>query len=180
MKTIKKKRDFFPILFIMLLFTGALNLQACAQSKNDRPSPPKTTTGTIDGVTITIDYSSPAVKGRTVWGDLVAYNEVWRTGANEATIINFDKDVVINGQALPAGKYSLFTIPAKDKWTFIFNKVWDQWGSYNYDEKEDALRVNAVPEFVDETAERLDFRIENEMVNLYWEKVKVGFKVENK
>src|SRR5205085_4953821 len=95
---------------------------------------------------VTITYSRPGVKGRVIWGELVPYDKVWRTGANEATTIAFSEDVKINGQALPAGTYSLHTIPGKDMWTIIFNKQAEQWGSFKYDQSKDALRVQVKPQ----------------------------------
>ena len=92
---------------------------------------------------ITVTYSRPLVKGRVIWGDLVPYDKVWRTGANEATTIAFSDDVTVNGQKLAKGTYSLHTIPGKDEWTIIFNSVADQWGSYSYDMAKDTLRVKA-------------------------------------
>ncbi|MEA2345436.1 MAG: hypothetical protein QOF63_3605 [Thermoanaerobaculia bacterium] len=103
-------------------------------------------TQTVGLTDITVDYSRPAVKGRTIWGGLVPYDQVWRTGANEATQITFSDDVTINGQPLPKGTYSLHTIPGKDSWTIIFNKTAKQWGSFNYKQADDALRVTAKPE----------------------------------
>jgi len=103
-------------------------------------------TQTVGLTDITVDYSRPGVKGRTIWGGLVPYDKVWRTGANEATQISFSDDVTINGQPLPKGTYSLHTIPGKDSWTIIFNKTAKQWGSFNYDAAQDALRVTAKPQ----------------------------------
>ncbi|RMG72406.1 MAG: DUF2911 domain-containing protein, partial [Bacteroidetes bacterium] len=97
--------------------------------------------GSIGTAEITINYGSPAAKGRTLWGDLVPYGAVWRTGANEATTFTVSQDVTIEGQTLPAGTYSLFTIPGESDWTIIFNKTAEQWGAYEYDEAADALRV---------------------------------------
>ena len=85
-------------------------------------------------------------KDGLIWGDLVPYGKVWRTGANEATTFETDKDIMIKEQKLPAGKYALFTIPGETEWTWIFNSVWDQWGAYKYDESKDVLRVKSTPE----------------------------------
>jgi hypothetical protein len=109
-------------------------------------SPRKMMSGTIGDAEIMIDYGSPAVKGRTVWGDLEKFGTVWRAGANSATIIEFSGDVTIEGEALPAGKYALFVIPNADNAVVIFNKVTDQWGAGKYDEAEDALRVTVAPQ----------------------------------
>jgi hypothetical protein len=131
---------------------------------------------------VKIDYGRPGVKGRTIWGELVPYNKVWRAGANEATIISFSSDVLIEGQKLSAGKYSFFAIPAKEEWTLIFNKVAEQWGAYEYNEAEDALRITVKPQS-NGFQEWLTYSItktgdKSAVVNLEWEKVKVPFKVE--
>ncbi len=132
----------------------------------------------IGDVAVAITYSSPAVKGRTIWGDLEKYDAVWRTGANEATTIEFNTDVTINGQALPAGKYGLFSIPREDgDWTVIFNTVWNQWGAYEYDETKDALRIDVSPEMQDQTTERLKFSVEGGDVIFNWDKVSWAFSV---
>ncbi|GEM62543.1 hypothetical protein D3C87_1419730 [compost metagenome] len=110
--------------------------------KSKRPSPPdsvKVTTN--DGVTIDIHYSRPSLKGRQIGVDIVKIGEVWRTGANEATTVAFDKDVLVEGKKLSKGKYSLYTIPGEQETIVIFNKTWDQWGT-KYDKNQDALRVN--------------------------------------
>lgn len=106
-----------------------------------RASPNAGVMQTIGTTSIHIMYGRPSVKGREIFGALVPYNEVWRTGANEATTITFSKDVTIEGQPLAAGSYGLFTIPTAGSWTFIFNRTAEQWGAFNYDSAEDALRV---------------------------------------
>lgn len=123
----------------------AVSAMAQQQIKMPRPSPKGVVTQTIGVTDVTVNYSRPSVKGRAIWGDLVPYDKVWRTGANEATTISFSDDVAINGQKLAKGTYSLHTIPGKDSWTIIFNSVADQWGSYSYDQSKDALRVTAKP-----------------------------------
>lgn len=148
-----------------------------AEDKTKRPSPVKQASGAIGDATVTVDYGSPSVKGRKVWGDLVPYGEMWRTGANEATTITVSKNVKVEGQALPAGKYALFTIPNKDKWVIIFNKNADQWGNYDYDQSLDALRVEVKPMPLDQSVEALEFVVENGQVTLKWEKMSVAFKI---
>ncbi|MEM8895456.1 MAG: DUF2911 domain-containing protein [Bacteroidota bacterium] len=144
-----------------------------------RPSPPAEVTASVNRADVTINYSQPAVKGRTIWGDLVPYDAVWRTGANEATWIEVSKDVTIEGQKLEAGKYGLFTIPGKDEWTIIFNDTWQQWGAYEYDKSKDALRVTVKPESVSDSAERMTFSIADDgVVDLRWDKLKVSFNVD--
>ena len=131
------------------------------EDKSKRPSPPATTTANINGTNVTIDYSSPAVKGRSIWGELVAYDKVWRTGANEANVFTVDGDITINGEPLPAGQYALFTIPTEGDWTVILNSVADQWGAYDHDDTKDVLRVSVTPEKTGSIEERLLFNVSN-------------------
>jgi hypothetical protein len=169
---------------ILILLTLLVAAGAFAQVRTPRPSPNASLTQTVGLTDITIKYSRPGVKGRTIWGDLVPYDKVWRTGANEATTIAFSDDVWINGQKLARGMYSLHTIPNQSEWTIIFNSVADQWGSYSYDETKDALRVKAKPEAAD-FSEWLHFEIPEMSADvgkvvLRWEKVAVPFTVETK
>ncbi len=132
---------------------------------------------------INIDYGSPHVKGRTIWGDMEEYGQIWRAGANRATKISFSEDVKIGGKPLSEGEYTFFVIPQKDqKWTIIFNKVAEQWGAFNYDAEEDALRIE-VDAVMNHHVEDLTFDIvakhfEGASVSLEWEKVKLSFFVE--
>ncbi|RLD21689.1 MAG: hypothetical protein DRI69_03400, partial [Bacteroidetes bacterium] len=137
---------------------------------------------------ISIDYSSPAVKDRTVWGEVVPYDAIWRAGANKATTIEFTTDVSLEGKPLPAGKYAFFAIPkAGDdaKWTVVFNKVSDQWGAYQYDEAKDALRVDVKPQFKKVNQERLTYTLHDQTADkgyfkMAWGKARlyVRFKVD--
>lgn len=146
-----------------------------------RVSPNATLTQTAGVTDITIKYSRPGVKGRAIWGSLVPYDKVWRTGANDATTITFSDDVTVGGSKLAAGTYSLHTIPGKDMWKVVFNNVSNQWGSFNYDPAKDALRVDAKPERA-EFREWLTFEIpemSNDMakVVIRWENLAVPFTV---
>jgi len=166
------------------LKTAAMFAIACApmvvfaqDDKANRTSPPAKASQTIGEATVTIKYSQPSVKGRTIWGELVPYDKVWRTGANEATIFETSADVTIEGQPLEAGKYSLFTIPGKEEWTIIFNRQTGQWGT-QYNEAEDALRVKVKPAKAPAMTEMLTFDIsEKGKVSLMWENMMVNFKV---
>lgn len=124
----------------------AIAIPAFAQLNLPRVSQKATVTQTVGLTDLSVVYSRPGVKGRTVWGDLVPYGQVWRTGANEATKFTTSDDVMINGQKLAAGSYALATIPGKDEWTIAFNTQADLWGAYEYDEKKDALRVKVKPQ----------------------------------
>ena len=170
------KRNAVLILSVVVLFSS---LSAYAQQdKSKRKSLPAVAEGTIDGIKVKVDYSQPEAKGRKIMGGLVPYGEVWRTGANENTIIEFDKNVKIEGQALPAGKYSLFTIPNENEWTVIFNKVTDQWGHYDYEKNkgQNALEVKVKPAKAEFT-EKFVIGVDKDAVNLKWENTSVSFKV---
>ena len=161
------------LLFLAVLFTS---LVACGQP----PSPPASVTETTNnGVTISIKYSQPGVKGRTIGKDLEPMDgKVWRTGANRATIFEVNKDVKIEGKALAAGKYGLFTLVKGDVWTIIINRIWDQQGAFNYKEAEDALRVEVKAKKADPFSERMTFNIaKNGTVTLLWGDRKVDFRV---
>ena len=169
---------------LALAMTAALPLaaqQAAPQLRLPRPSQKQVVTQTAGLTDVTITYSRPGVKGRQIWGGLVPYDKVWRTGANEATTIAFTDDVTINGQPLPKGTYSLHTIPGKDEWTIVFNNTANQWGSFNYDPAKDALRVKAKPE-VAPFAEWLAFEVpsvtpDQATVAIHWEKLSVPFTI---
>ena len=128
---------------------------------------------------IDLSYSRPNMKGRKIFGDLVPYNAVWRTGANDATTIEFSKAVKIDGKDLPAGKYSLFTIPGEKEWTIIFNKKWDQDGAWSYDQykDQDALRVTVPSGKPAAFVETFTITVDKNKINLEWENTVVSFKV---
>ena len=162
-------------MLLTVLFTNTSNAQ---QDKSKRPSPPAVATQELtSGALINIDYSQPSIKGRTIGKDLEPKDgEVWRTGANEATVFETSKAVKINGKELPAGKYALFTISGKDNWTIIFNKTWKQWGAYEYKQADDVLRVTAKAEKSNVFTEKMTFTIDkNGLVTLLWADVKVSF-----
>jgi hypothetical protein len=148
-----------------------------AQEK--RPSPAAKAEGTIDGAKIVIDYSSPSVKGRKIFGGLEPYGKVWRTGANEATTFDVDKNVKIEGKELPKGKYALFTIPGENEWTIIFNKTASQWGAFKYKEAEDALRVTVKPGKTDKLVEQFNIAVDGNKVIIRWENTQVAFAVKS-
>ncbi len=155
----------------------ALPLLAGRGDDADRASKNGKTEGTIDGVNVSLEYGRPNVKERKIWGGLVPYGKVWRTGANEATTISFSADITIGGgRTLVEGTYGLFTIPDESSWVFIFNETADQWGAFSYDAGEDALRVSAKPKAA-EHVESMEFVIEGSSVVLRWEKLAVGFEV---
>ena len=140
----------------------------------------KELSGTVGGVPVRINYGSPAVNDRVIYGDLVPFDKVWRTGANEATTITFEQDVVVGADAkkLKAGTYSLFTLPrSKEDWTVIFNTDSDQWGAYDYEESKDAVRAVATSSPIDTRAERMDFRLAGDGIMLMWDDLMIEFPV---
>src|SRR5690349_18638480 len=138
---------------------------AFAQGEKPQPlSPPDSVTGKIGDATIAISYSSPSVKGRKIWGELVPYDKVWRAGANKATIFTTDKAIKVEGKDLPAGKYSLFALPGQNEWQFIFNSQTGQWGikkggEANRDPANDVLTVTVKPKQSSTMNERLKYDI---------------------
>jgi hypothetical protein len=168
--------------FLLLLVASSFTLLACGQGdKSSRPSPPAQAKETLaNGTVVSIDYSQPAVKGRVIGKDLEPKSgQVWRTGANEATVFEISNAVKVEGKELPAGKYALFSISGDDEWTIIFNKTWKQWGAFNYKEADDALRVKVKPLKAKQFAEKMTFVINKAgKVNLFWGDIQVDFSVE--
>lgn len=141
--------------------------------------------GTIGNSGITINYYSPAVRGRVIWGGLVPFDNVWVTGAHKATSMEFNQEVVIGGVTVAPGKYALFTIPGKEQWTFIINKNWEQHLADDYDPKDDVVRVMVTPETEEPHQERLRYVVEEEgdeggEVVVYWEKLEISLPVRSK
>ena len=193
----------FAVLFVVCFAVSAL-----AQVITPRPSQSASVMQRIGVTDVTITYSRPGVKGRQIWGDppagwaanakgeatldnqnerpkgapIVPWGHVWRTGANEATTFVVSDDVLINGQKLAAGSYSLHTIPTKDEWTIVFNGTANQWGSFNYDPAKDTLRVKSKPQWLNDSEEWLTYSFDpvgddSAQVNIRWEKVSVPFTI---
>lgn len=148
-----------------------------------KKSIPSETTKLVGGTEIRINYHAPAVRGRTIWGGLVAYDAVWVTGAHKATTLEVDKDFIIGGKTIPAGKYAIFTIPGKDEWTIIINKNWNQHLADDYSATDDVVRIKVVPQITGELTERLKYVIEQTgeraaKIIISWEKISLAFVVE--
>ncbi len=200
------KRSSITIFACLFVFSVAVS--ASAQVVIPRPSQKASVMQRIGTTDVTITYSRPGVKGRKIWGDplpeqtasvkgeatldnqnnrpkdavIVPYGHIWRTGADDATLFVISDEVLVNGQKLVGGTYSLHTIPGKDEWTIVFNGTSNQWGSFNYDPAKDTLRVKAKPQWVNESQEWLEFQIDpvaddTARVNLRWEKISVPFTV---
>lgn len=209
---IKPAQTIYCRALALALILAAFAPAALAQSalRLPRASQKATVMQTVGVTDVSVTYSRPGVKGRKIWGDppagaaageatlddgrarpkdavIVPYGRVWRAGANEATLFKVTDDVLVNGQPLPAGSYSLHAIPGASEWTIIFNKDDGQWGSFSYDAAKDALRVKAKPETAAENQEWLTYTIEPDIdkpnaarVNLRWERLRVPFTVEVK
>lgn len=148
-----------------------------------RSSPDKLIVQKVGFTEIEITFGSPKVYGRKIWGNLVPENEIWRCGANEATTIYFSHDVHINNNPIDKGRYALFMIPRlSDSWTIIFNKIYDQWGSYSYQEEFDVLRLEVNPNYSHAFNEELNYSIEQEdfqnaLISFDWEKLNFSLKL---
>lgn len=169
-------------LFYLIMSVFIFNIVSFAQTTLPRESQRAAISQVIGDTTVSIVYHRPNTKNRKVWGELVPFGQVWRTGANEATVFEVSNDVTINGQLLPKGKYSLHTIPTESEWTLIFNKTWNQWGSFDYDAKQDALRVAAKP-MSGEMRETMSFdfgdmKPNSTQVVIAWDKLRVPFTID--
>ncbi len=161
----------------LLILSLALIVSIGSKAQEQRASPPKIASADLGGNTVTIKYSSPSVKDRKIWGGLVPYDKVWRTGANEATTLEVSKDCKVGGQDLKAGKYALFTIPGKDSWTIIINSEPNQWGAYKYDQSKDVFRFSAKPKKADK-AEMFTVEISKDgQVTMTWDELAVPFEI---
>jgi len=163
-----------------LMISANSKAQKTPEDKSKRPSKADTVTQKIKGgATITIAYSQPLLKGRTIGKDVEPMDgKVWRTGANEATTFETDKNVTINGKNLAAGKYGFFTLFNGDEVTLIFNKTWNQWGAFNYKEADDILRVQTKKMDASSSTEKMTFKINKSgLVTLLWGTMKVEFTV---
>lgn len=171
----------FLMRILILIFAFAPTLVS-QQLTFPRPSPTGSVSQTIGITEVSINYSRPGVKGREIWGKLVPYNEVWRTGANENTTITFSTEVTVGGTKLGPGTYGLQTIPAEKEWTVILSKDAKLWGAFNYKPENDAVRIKVTPE-KSEFTERLTFTFDDvtddaALVTLRWEKLKIAFDVQ--
>jgi hypothetical protein len=140
-------------------------------------------TGTLGETNLKINYHSPAVRGRVIWGGLVPFDQVWVTGAHRATSIETDRDIVIGSKKISTGKYALFSIPGKEEWTIIINKKWDQHLADEYDINDDLVRFVIKPEMTNNVQERLMYQVKadnkfNGAIEISWEKIKLVIPVQ--
>lgn len=183
----KKIREAALLCFILLSVMAA---QAQKEEACYNPNLVKDTTkksiksiakGKIGAATFTINYHSPGVRKRIIWGGLVPFDEVWVTGAHDATTLTVDKEVLVGGVTLPAGTYALFTIPGEKEWTVVINRHWKQHLASEYDQKDDVVRIRVKP-LVNAHTERLQYFIEpgkdkKGTIAVAWEKVRIAFPV---
>lgn len=193
------KKIGFLIIALALGFTACKNQSSSASAQEEstttasadtttekKPLSPRTSTmANVSENHVHIDYGSPSVRGRVIWGGLVAYGQVWATGAHKATSIEFSQDVMINETLAPKGKYGFFTIPGEQEWILIINKNFDQHLADDYDEKLDVVRIKVKPEQLAETQEALIYTVEplsdkQGKISMTWDKLRVSFEFENK
>ena len=180
----------FRLVVILCITTLILNAQKSdeicynpnAKGDTSKRSIKSAAVGKIGEANVTINYHSPGVRGRTIWGGLVPHNDVWVTGAHNATNIEIDKDFIVAGTSIPKGKYALFTIPGKEEWTIIINKNWEQHLTDDYLQKEDVVRIKVKPDQLNEKVERLQYFIEDNKngkgkIVMAWELLKVKFEI---
>ncbi|MBK0402037.1 DUF2911 domain-containing protein [Adhaeribacter sp. BT258] len=177
------KRNSYLLLSFLLSFTFLLSNAAFAQVELPPISPRAKLTQKVGLTDVTFDYSRPSVQGRKIFGDLVSYGKVWRTGANESTKITFADNVTLEGNRVPAGTYALYTIPGADQWTIIIHKDISLWGSDNYNQANDLLRFNVPAQKNANDVEAFTIDLTNYTQNsadveLLWAKTAVKFRIE--
>jgi hypothetical protein len=168
------------IIFTLVLFFSLDHSQA-QEAITPRLSPLEVVTLKYESTYVKVTYGRPHKKGREIFGELVPYGNIWRTGANEATEITFTNDVLINKKKLKAGTYTIFTIPEKDKWKVIFNSDLGQWGAYNYNADKNVLEIEAEVSLLDITYEpfTIEFQLQDDEANLLmmWDKTQASFTI---
>lgn len=171
----------FKSISFVFVFVFLVALASFAQEL-PQASPPSKIEQRIGLTDVSIRYSRPSVKERKIWGEIVPYRTIWRTGANACTVISFSDNVSINGQILPAGEYSFFTIPTENEWTVIFNKNTKLWGSDGYKQEDDALRLSIKPDMNAPFTETMLFAFDNIKIDgadlqLMWANMKLSFRI---
>tara|TARA_B100000497_G_C7553781_1_gene334474 strand:- start:55 stop:555 length:501 start_codon:yes stop_codon:yes gene_type:complete len=162
------------IIGLLLILIATSNF---AVGQKAKASPRESVTGKINEATISIDYGSPSVKGRKIWGALVPFDKIWRAGANEATTFKTDEDIMVQGKKLPTGNYSLFIIPNEKECIVIFNKKSEQWGAYNYNQELDQLRVVVSPKKESNSTEKLLFLVKDNAIALLWDNWEIALEI---
>jgi hypothetical protein len=176
----------YPVKIMAVILFGLLLpnliLAQTPVDKSKRPSQPALAMGKIGDAAITVDYSSPSVKGRKIFGGILPYGKLWRAGANEATIFATDKDITVDGKKLPAGKYSFFATPGEKKWTIFFNSETGQWGdkpggATNMDSTKIVLTFNVKLKKLSNLVEKLEYQVGDKGLTLRWEYSEIFIKI---
>lgn len=162
-------------LFVVCAVAG---LCSCEPSNRERPSPLRADSVMKNNAWLKIEYSSPAVRERKIWGDLVPYGRIWRTGANQATLLSTETSIKLQGQNIDAGRYAVFTVPDSDTWEVILNSDFDQWGTYQYDSTLDVARFKVTPYTTRQMNERMKFYFEEDSLKFRWEKLGFSLAIE--
>ena len=175
----KTKKMLFLIAILSLV-----QFSASAQISMPQASPSSKISQQMGLTVLHLDYSRPGKRDRKIFGELVPYGQVWRTGANNPSTIEFDADITVNGKALPAGKYALYSIPGKSQWTVIFSKNTELWGAMGYDSSDDALRIQVPAQKLKEPVETMtmafaDLTDTGATLHLSWDKTQIGFRLES-
>jgi len=180
------KKIFKSTVLLLLITVATANLfkaNAQPEDKSKRPSPPAMASAKVGEANVVINYGQPSVKGRKVWGELVPFGQVWRTGANAATQLNTPVDLVIGGATVPAGKYTLWTLPSPTGWKLIINKQNGQWGT-EYHPEQDLVRIDAKSETLATPVEQFVITFEPASapttLNFAWDKVRYSVPVAKK
>ena len=174
--------NFKSILFVLLL-VGSMSSAFAQQIQMPQASPSAKIAQQVGLSNVTVDYSRPSTKGRKIFGELVPFGEVWRTGANGATLLTFSTDVIISGKNVPAGQYALYAIPNKSEWTMILSKNTKLWGAIGYDESDDLLRFNVSPNKLSRKYETMEITFADMTdtganLSIKWETTRVDFRIE--
>jgi len=157
---------------LILAIISSILIASCASftQNSERPSPFSSDSISLSYSLLTIEYSSPKVKGREIWGSkIVPYDKVWRTGANEATVFTTSDSILLGGSLLVPGKYAIFTKPSGTEWTVMFNSEWSQWGSYGYDKKLDVVTFSVKPDLNEVLQEEMTFKFNSDTLYFAWE-----------
>lgn len=179
---------------IIFAIASAALMSACSNNEpgrhdehqgpdNSKKSLPMETKKYVAGAEVKINYHAPAVRGRVIWGGLVPFDSVWVSGAHKATSLELNKDFMVGGKLIPAGKYAIFTIPGKADWVVIINRNWDQHLADDYSETQDLIRVKVKPDTLAQISERLSYDIEpigetQARISMSWEKLRIQFSLE--
>lgn len=174
--------NFKSSLFLLLLM-AVISTSFAQQIQMPQASPAAKIAQQVGLSNVSVDYSRPSTKGRKIFGELVPFGQVWRTGANGATILNFSTDVIIDGKNVPAGKYALYAIPNKSEWTMILSKNTELWGSIGYDQEDDLLRFNVTPNKLSRNYETMEITFADMTdtgadLSIKWETTRVDFRIE--